>query len=121
MKRRLEKAIQREIEAAIGSEPDMLLMRNAVGQAVFTSEETGKRFVVPFGLGLGSPDLVAILRRGRVGIWFALELKRPGEEPTPEQVKCHEVWRSFGAIVETVTSVVEARAALNRAREVPLQ
>lgn len=125
----LEKKIQADIEAAIGSEPDLLLMRNSCGAAEYFDEKTGKAWHVPYGLGTGSPDLVGILLTsccgckrprcsiGSVGRWFCLEVKRPGEEATDEQEKVHEVWRRFGAFVEVVHSVEEARQSLARARK----
>lgn len=116
----LEKQCQREIEAEIGAEPDLLLMKNSVGVAKFYDDD-GKQFVVPFGLGNGSPDLTGVLRVSIgglvVGVWFCLEVKADEGELSPEQRKCHEVWRRFGAIVETVRSADEARTALQRARE----
>lgn len=120
MTARLENPIQREVLDALGSQPDLLLFRNSVGQARHVNEKTGRVFFVEYGLGTGSPDVVGILRRGNVGIWFCLELKRPGEEPEPHQEKVHAVWRSFGAFVATVTSVDEARAALDEARRLEL-
>ena len=115
----LEKQRQREIEAAIGAEPDLLLMKNSVGVAKFFGDD-GKQFVVPYGLGVGSPDIVGLLRvslcGGLVAVWWCLEVKADGGELSPEQRKCHEVWSRFGAIVETVRSADEARAALERAR-----
>lgn len=134
----LEKKIQTDIEAAIGAEPDLLLFKNSVGKATYTNEKDGKTYFVPYGLGEGSPDLVGLLRvdvpveghwalarrdQGRyvprhvpVAIWFCLEVKPPEGELDPEQVKCHEVWRRFGAFIETVRSADDARAALARAR-----
>jgi len=109
----LEAELQRQIEAAIGAEPDLLLMKNSVGNARYTTKD-GKAFHVPYGLGTGSPDLVAIL--APLGGWFCLEVKCPGEKPTAEQLKMHALWRSFGAYVEVVTSVDEAKAALREAR-----
>jgi hypothetical protein len=109
----LEAELQRQIEAAIGAEPDLLLMKNSVGKARYTTKE-GKVFHVPYGLGTGSPDLVGIL--GPTGCFFCLEVKCPGEQPTAEQLKMHALWRRFGAYVEVVTSVDEAKAALREAR-----
>jgi hypothetical protein len=43
-------------------------------------------------------------------------VKRPGEWPTPEQVRCHLVWRRFGAFIRVVFSVSDAIAALAEAR-----
>src|SRR5260221_187079 len=38
----LEKQIQAEIESAIGSEPDLLLLRNQIGEAVYYKEDGGE-------------------------------------------------------------------------------
>lgn len=115
----LEKQRQREIEAAIGAEPDLLLMKNSVGVAKYF-DDNGKQFIVPYGLGTGSPDLVGILRVTVgdlvVGVWFCLEVKADEGDLSPEQRRCHEIWRRFGAIVEVVRSADEASAALARAR-----
>lgn len=139
----LETEIQRRIQVEIGSEPDLLLMRNSVGEAKHADEETGKVWQFPYGLGVGSPDLVGLLRRKLryradgwpvvtrqsddtvfslsnpviTSTWFCLEVKCPGETPTDEQKKCHAVWRKFGAFIDVVTSPQEARAALERARK----
>lgn len=124
MKSSYETAVQNGIEADLGAEPDLLLLRNSVGVARHFDKRTGRDWHVPYGLGVGSPDLVFILRRTfnvptvpvTVGTWFCLEVKVPGEEATPEQQKVHAIWQSFGAFVATVTSVDEARAALQQAR-----
>lgn len=114
MKRaKLEAEIQRQIEAEIGAEPDLLLLKNSNGVARYTTDD-GKSFTVPYGLGTGSPDLVGIL--APLGRWFCLEIKCPSEEPRPTQVQCHAVWRNFGAFIRTVTTPKEARAALDEAR-----
>ena len=104
-----EADIQRKVMAAIGSEPDLLLFKNSVGRARY-SDRDGREFYVPFGIMRSSPDLVGILRQltkvggdaatpRNLGQWFALELKTPGESATPEQKKCHEIWRGYGAFV----------------------
>lgn len=111
-----ENALQRDIQAAIGAERDLLLFKNSVGVAKFVTDE-GRTYAVPFGLTKGAPDLIGVLApRGR---WFCLELKVPGEDATAEQRKVHGVWRSFGAFVRVVHSVEEARAALDAARSHP--
>jgi hypothetical protein len=113
----LEKKIQADIEADLGSEADLLLLRNAVGKATYVDDEA-REFHVPFGLGVGSPDLVASLRipSTAIGVWFCLEVKAAEGDVDPEQEKCHRVWRRFGALIYVVRSVVEARAALTEAR-----
>lgn len=114
--RRSETAIQRDIELALGSEPDLLVIRNSVGVARHHTDD-GRAYTVPYGLGVGSPDLVGLLR-GEDGQarWFCLEIKADGGRVSAEQEKCHRVWRSFGAFVAVVRSVDEARSALREAR-----
>lgn len=115
----LEKKIQADIEADLGSEPDLLLLRNAVGKATYVDGQA-KEFHVPFGLGVGSPDLVGILRIetgiAPIGIWLCFEVKADEGELDEAQVKCHAIWRRFGAIIVVVRSVAEARGALEEAR-----
>ena len=112
----LESEVQRQIEAAIGAEPDFLLMRNHVGVAKFYGDE-GKVRMQKFGLGTGSPDLVGMLRVGPgLSAWVALEVKCPGEEAEPHQAVVHDQWRAFGALVYVVHSAGEARMALATAR-----
>jgi hypothetical protein len=122
---KLEKTIQAEIEADLGAEPDLLTLRNSVGEAVYYTE-SGDKYHVPYGLGVGSPDLVFIKRmrvRGddhdppqTFGIWLCMEVKVPGEDATDEQSRIHAIWMRFGAIVDVVHSVEEARAVLERVR-----
>jgi hypothetical protein len=112
-----ETKIQSDIELAIGAEPDLLLLRNSCGLARFVNAATGHEYHVPYGLGAGSPDLVGILRVKELGVWFCLEVKRPGLDAEPHQKKCHAVWRTFGAFVRVVHSVDEAKRALHEARE----
>jgi hypothetical protein len=108
-----ETRVQRLIEDALGALPDLILLRNSVGEARYVSM-TGRDYTVPYGLGVGSPDLVGVL--APQGRWFCLEVKRPGERATAEQARIHTLWRSFGAFVAVVCSVDDARAALSRAR-----
>ena len=110
----LENDIQRRVLAAIGAEPDLILLRNNVGLAAHTNENTGKTYRTAYGLGVGSPDLVGIMKP--TGRWFCLELKVPGEKPRPEQARCLATWRSFGAFCAVVDSVDGAWSALARAR-----
>lgn len=59
------------------------------------------------GMGVaGDPDIDACLR----GRSVQLEVKRPGEKPTPLQLKRLEEWRQAGALIGVVTSVAATRA-----------
>jgi len=61
------------------------------------------------GMGVaGDPDIDACIR----GRSVQLEVKRPGERPTPLQLKRIEEWRRAGAVVAVVHSVAEVRAVL---------
>jgi len=109
----LEKKIQADIEAALGAEPDMILLRNAVGDAVYHND-SGEMRRLKYGLLPGSPDLVGILApRGR---WVCFEVKAVGGVLSEDQVRVHRIWRAMGAFIAVVHSVSEARAALNDAR-----
>jgi hypothetical protein len=107
----LEKKIQADIEAAIGSEP---------GHAKYFDPKTGHDWHVPYGLTPGSPDLVSMLLIPELpfalSVWFCLEVKADSGELTDEQETCHAIWRRFGALISVVRSVEEARAALEIAR-----
>jgi uncharacterized protein involved in response to NO len=140
-----EGQIQDEIRLELGMEPGLVLFRlnngafRAIGQG-------GKEIVVQAGLK-SAPDLLGYLTveiPGRIiGQFFALEVKRPGELPRPLDVlkklageytrrgipvpasAQHELdqqlWadlaRRHGCFVAFVTSVEEARAAVQRALE----
>ncbi len=109
---RLESPIQAEIEAALGAEPDLLLLRNTVGHVQYFDKKTGEARHITYGLGKGSPDLVGILS----GRWFCLEIKTIGGAFEKDQLPVHEIWRRFGALVFVVHSAAEALEALAIAR-----
>lgn len=111
-----EREIQQDIREALGLEPDLVLWRNNVGQATEFNARTHESRVVRYGLCVGSADLVGILRTGKTGRFFALEVKRPDEYPTADQRTWAQLVRTMGGFCVTVRSVEEARAALARAR-----
>lgn len=103
-----ETVLSAQIQLAIGSEPDLLLLRNSVG--------FDERARATYGLGVGSPDLVGILApRGRL---VAFEVKTRTGRLAPEQRRVHVAWERHGALVAVVRSVSEARLALATFREV---
>ena len=103
-----ERNIQDDIRKAIP--PSLaVLWRNNVGMR----EDMGPDFAIRrtrFGLFKGSSDLIGI--RKRDGRFIALEVKKPGEEPTPEQEDFMRIVRGGGGIVAVVTSVQEALRAI---------
>lgn len=113
---RKELAIQNRIELAIGSLPDVLTLRNSVGVAKHV-DRNGKEWTVPYGLGVGSPDLLCIV--APLGRLVALEVKDPGGVVSDEQRRCHAAWRRFGIVVGVVYSPEDALAVLATVRGRP--
>jgi hypothetical protein len=61
------------------------------------------------GMGVaGDPNIDACIR----GRSVQLEVKRPGEKPTPLQLKRIEEWRQAGAVVAVVSSVEDVKSLL---------
>lgn len=114
----LENKVQRDIELVLGSQEDLLLLRNTVGAAKFYDEKTAKRRMLTYGLGVGSPDLVGILydEFTGLGVWFCIECKAPGESSTVKQLEVANAWGAFGALVYECHSAEEALQALEYAR-----
>jgi hypothetical protein len=116
----LESKIQRDIREALGLETDLVLWRNNTGLAREYDSASGQERFIKYGLGVGSADLVGILRRcfatECVGQLFALEVKQPGETARIEQRRWGEVVTWFGGFYAVVDSVKAAREALDRAR-----
>lgn len=124
---REEARIQNASLADLGSLPGVLLLVNTVGK--IPNPWTGVGWFV-YGLGEGTPDVVGsveveVITPGggaiRIGRFFGLEFKKPGEKPEPHQAALHAAWRSLGIFVATVTSTDEARAAIERCRRGELE
>ena len=103
-----ETAILYAIRDALLATGRVMLWRNNVGAL---RDRTGR--VVRYGLGVGSPDLVGIVRP--IDRMLCVEVKVPGEEPDPDQVCWHRAARAAGALVIVAHSVAEALAGLEAA------
>jgi hypothetical protein len=103
-----EAVLQSQIVAACGALPGVLLLVNVV-KTIPNPYGPGK---LTFGLGKGSPDLVGAVD----GRFIGLEVKCPGERPEPHQAQLHAAWRSVGCFVAVVTSVDEAKSAIEECR-----
>lgn len=115
---KLEGIISAECEAEIGAEPDLLLLRNTVGHVKYYGEDGEPRHIT-YGLGTGSPDIVALLQtRHGFAAWFCLEIKAEEGTVSETQSTTIPIWIKFGALVYVVRSREEARAALAHARRV---
>lgn len=111
-------------------------------QALITSLLAEKHRFTPFGLCKGSSDIVGIVQtmsdasgceaccqlsdigsselqhahRPPLGIFVALEVKRPGNKPTGDQQRFLDIVNRRGGIGRCVHSVDEAASALSEAR-----
>jgi len=129
--------LTRPIEAALNKLPGVRVRRNNTGVL-----EDKRGVPVRYGLGVGSADLVGIcevqsvsvpaslealgrVANGQVGALyptrilgraFCLEVKRPGEKPTADQVRWLESVRRLGGFAAIVHSVEEALACVERCR-----
>lgn len=99
-----EAQIQAEIRLALNATGRVRLLRNSCGY------DHDKR--VRYGLGEGSPDLIGVLRNGRV---FCLEVKKPGGRMSPQQVAWWRFAQQWGVQGGVATSVPEALALLEQA------
>jgi len=118
--RELESDLMRRIRAALAKMPDVVLFRNNVGVL-----RDARGVAVRYGLATGSADLVGSVRfparcppDGKH--WWArslaIEVKRPGEKPTPEQSAWLEAMKAQGWITGVCTSPEEAMGLVERAR-----
>lgn len=109
-----ESKIQADIRKALNLDGRVRLLRNSVGfhdgKCQACGHDTGHR--VRYGLGIGSPDLIGVLRDGRV---FAIEVKAARGRESPEQVAWWVAARKWGVTGGTARSVAEAMALLNAA------
>lgn len=102
-----ETPIMQAIHDAVVLTGRALLWRNNVGLAKYGSAR------VPYGLGVGSADLVGVVRPSGRG--FALEVKTQAGRLSAEQRAWHRAWAGAGGFVACVRSVDEALAALEEA------
>ena len=110
----LERDVLQPIREALGRLDGVVVWRNNTG---LLRDRRG--IPVAFGLAIGSSDLVGIVRLNGTGIgrFFALEIKRPGEEPTDPQLDYLALVRKMGGFATWVDNVHAAVAAVCRARE----
>lgn len=99
-----ESTILRQIRQAVNLSGKARLVRNSVG---YDSEAH-----VRYGLGVGSPDLVGVLRGGRA---LALEVKSATGRVRPEQAAWLAAFERLGGVGGVVRSVEEAMNVIDRA------
>jgi hypothetical protein len=117
--------IKREILAAIGALPDVLVFVNAQTFTRFADADGRLDRASRGGLGAGSADLIGIVRVVRdiarpdldLGRFIALEVKAPRGVVSDVQKRWLEAVRRMGGFAAVVRSVEEARGAIDRARK----
>ena len=98
-----ETDIQSLVRLAL-SERGILNWRNNTGAL---KDKDGR--LVRYGLFPGSSDIIGIMPDGR---FLAIEVKKPGKKPTPEQLNFIEVIRRHGGIAGVVHSPEELEGLL---------
>jgi hypothetical protein len=99
-----EASILAAIRQAINADGRARVLRNSVG---FDPERK-----VRYGLGMGSPDLIGVLRSG---VCFALEVKSPTGRMSKEQEAWWRSARAWGVRGGVARSVEEAMRLLDEA------
>jgi hypothetical protein len=108
----LEKGLMLRIRIALSTVGGVLVWRNEVGNGRRLSDGQ----IIPFGLGLGSADLIAVV--APYGRLLGVEVKRPGVgRVSDEQKRWLKVVRSYGGVTGVATSVEEALALVEEARQ----
>lgn len=101
-----ESSIMRAIREAINATRRARIVRNHVG---FDQEIKTK-----YGLGVGSPDLIGVLKKP-LGKCFAIEVKTPIGRLSAEQKAWWRAARLYGITGGVARSVEEALALLDEA------
>lgn len=114
-----ETSIQFQIREALGMIPGVLLHRNALVHGEEWNPTTGAVRHIQGGLGPGTADLIGLVRCDAcfgVGVFFALEVKKPKQKAKPHQAEWLALVRKLGGFACVVASVQEAIDAVARCK-----
>lgn len=116
-----EAELERRVLVTLSPMPDVLVLKNEVGQG-FTGNlarrlcrecrDLAFRHRITYGLGVGSPDLFAVVG----GVALGLELKSVTGVLSDEQKRWHAAARLRGVRVEEIRSVEDAVRAVEACR-----
>jgi hypothetical protein len=118
-KKKTETDLVREILGALNRLPGVRAVRNNTGKL----QDKNGRWVT-YGLGVGGPDIVGVIRWELIGRLeshlvsspFGVEVKRPGKKRTNEQISWANAAKNVGMTVGVATSVAEALAIVEKVR-----
>ena len=109
----LETDIQKAIIDMLRHHPSVgIVWRMNTGAQTVKATDTSKRRFIRFG-PKGHADIVGILRP--CGRFFAIEVKRPGKQPTPEQTFYLDAVAAAGGVAGVASSVDGAMAIIGGA------
>lgn len=108
-----ETEVLQEVRAALASTGRVLIWRNNTGADLVEAKGRRPARFIRYGLGVGSADLVGLLRG--TARFVAFEVKAPGERLRQEQAWWAEAVRTAGGFYAVVYSVDQALSALDRA------
>lgn len=104
----LERDVQRAVLAYLRAHPAVLIAgRLNSGSAAMQDG----RPVWFHTLGAGAPDIIGAMRRGCA--WLAIEVKRPGAKPRPEQLDWLRTVADAGGCAGWVTCVEDAEVIVS--------
>ena len=103
----LEKKVQSDILKLLSELEEVIVFRNSVG-LLNVIQSNGRIIKLKQGLGKGSTDIIGSYCYRGIGIFFAIEVKRPGEKARLDQIECHKKWRKYGIMVETFDDSAKA-------------
>ena len=91
---------------------DMLLQHHNVSHAhVMTTGKIKGRG--GHWITLGYPGVSDIIGMTKTGKFFAIEVKKPGEKPTKQQLEYLEMVEDNGGLADWVTNVEDAKALID--------
>lgn len=102
-----ETDVSQAIRLHLGMNPNVLLWRNNVGAL---PDRDGR--LVKYGLGPGSSDLIGVVTDKGIGIFLAIETKKPGARTDPKRLEAQKnfirVVRAAGGRAGFASNIQEA-------------
>lgn len=117
MRDKLEKDIQKECLSYLSLRGCIPIRINS---GAMSGEHNGKKWYMKFNSEEGCSDIICGVPKDGKLLFVAIEVKRPGNEPTPKQQSFLDRVASRGGIALCVHSLDELREAFEGAPERPV-